>query len=215
MKRVRSVRKGTGRRRNRRLRQELSCLRTNRCGRRAGDHPGRRRDSPVPGRRGAHRERSMPHSVMALKQSTSWNAARQAGSTRTSDGTNTAADLPSAKVDAHSENLQTPSQEKSTGNRSDNPAVPLRLTMRRRIERNVYSSDVSSHARNVLHGLRRIQLAFGTFDGTDTRTGRQHDGEYCRRRVNPDHDGVRSEPADSRCWDDNQLAQRRQHHPHV
>jgi hypothetical protein len=87
--------------------------------------------------------------------------------------------------------------------------------MFRRIERNVYSSDVSSHARNVLHGLRRIQLAFGTFDRTDTRTGRQHDGEYCRRRVNPDRDGVRSEPVDDRCWDDNQLAQRRRHHPYV
>jgi hypothetical protein len=34
MKRVGSVRKGTSRRRNRRLRQGLSCLRTNRCGRR-------------------------------------------------------------------------------------------------------------------------------------------------------------------------------------
>ena len=29
------------------------------------------------------------------------------------------------------------------------------------------------------------------------------------------HDGVRSEPADDRCWDDNQLAQRRRHRPHV
>jgi hypothetical protein len=81
MKRVRSVRKGTSRRRNRRLRQGLSCLRTNRCGRGAGDHRGRGRDSPVPGRRGAHRERSMPHSVIALKQSTGWNAARRAAST--------------------------------------------------------------------------------------------------------------------------------------
>ena len=41
------------------------------------------------------------------------------------------------------------------------------------------------------------------------------DGGYCQRRVYPDHDGVRSESADDRCWHDHQLVQQRQHHAHV